>query len=146
MKVKNVKYVLKRIGLELLFPILISLAILLYFVLGFRGPFTLIGIFAYLVVQSLLDYWPKLTFDTLFFLIKTDRFKIIKYPSRLLTVPDYKLYVVRVSDNKVFEFPATEVTGCLPNDIVSVKYYRLSKIILSCKHAEKAESDLKTIQ
>ena len=155
MKVKNKKHIIKRIGLELLFfiiPVLIVLHYCFifstskhtdkYMVMVFLVMFSL----AYLIVQSFLGYWPKLTIDALCFNMKTDTFKVLWHEQMLFV--DYaknnpcKFYVERINGNKKMAFPAEAVTGCQPNDTIKIKYYRLSKVILSCELVKKVDSDL----
>ena len=151
MKVKNRKYVLKRIGAEALFPILITM-IFLAGILFDKYKLVLPLLFIiYLAGQSYFGYWPKLTLDALFFNIKTDAFLVLNNTPKIdNNTPNkvfgesylrYEFYVMRIRDKKGIVFPETEVTGCLPNDIVTIKYYRLSKVILSCKLVEKADPD-----
>ena len=163
--VKNRKYVLKRVGLELLFPILAIINILYYFIISktidsYNGTIMILIVFSFhLIFQSILGYWPKLTIDALFFNKKTERFKLVAHRKKPL---DYdredrredflngrrkvdRLYAVRLSDNKEVAFPVTDVFGWEMYDIVEIKYYRLSKIILSCKLIEKHEQATEAI-
>jgi len=150
MKIK--KYVIKRILFESLF--FMYIASILYISFSWSIPENLKGIFyviyviwlGFFILQIATGYWPRLTFDILFFNKKTDTFRVLWHDNISRTKYDLfcsnKFCVVRVKNNKETAFPVEEVIGYWHNDVVKIKYYRLSKVILSCELIKRADSDL----